>query len=313
MADVGIEGRRVAIEAIATLIHIKETMAELLLKPAGVPPEVYRPLLGRRDQATGRAMSKRQIAPLLLEAIDSRAECGEVVFRILKVTAAWTSFHLADDEFAARATVQKARELLKAIELVQVRESLQREAAQEEKLDLLSRERSEFLAAQSDRLLLMFDELARSEDHQKRGFLLQDLLNQVFDLYRFPVIGSFARNSGGEQIDGAIKIEGWHYLVECRWRKKVADIRELDGLAGQVRRSGKQAMGLFLSVNGWSENVPGLLKQNPDKSIVLMDGYDLRMVLAGHAHLQRFLLAKIEALSLKSEPFLSVNAFIKSQ
>jgi hypothetical protein len=36
---------RLAIEIIASLVNIKTTMAELLLNPAGVPREVYGPLL----------------------------------------------------------------------------------------------------------------------------------------------------------------------------------------------------------------------------------------------------------------------------
>ena len=64
------------------------------------------------------------------------------------------------------------------------------------------------------------------------------------------------------------------------WRARLADIRQLDGLAGQVSRSGKQTMGLFLSVDGWSGHVVPLLKQNPDKNIILMEGLDLRGVLA---------------------------------
>jgi hypothetical protein len=174
----------------------------------------------------------------------------------------------------------------------------------------MERERAELVSKQSELLLLMFDELARSEDHQKRGYLLQDLLNRVFDLHEIPVLAAFTRNQGAEQIDGAFKMEGWHYLLECRWRERLADIRNLDGLKGQVSRSGKQAMGVFLSINGWSENVVPLLKQNPEKCILLMDGYDLRNVLARRVDLRDLLLAKISALSLRSEPFLSVADFL---
>ena len=70
--DLGIEGRRVAIEIIATLVHIKNTMAELILKPAGIPADVYRELLYKRDETTGRSLSKRQIAPLIIDVL--RAE-----------------------------------------------------------------------------------------------------------------------------------------------------------------------------------------------------------------------------------------------
>lgn len=157
---------------------------------------------------------------------------------------------------------------------------------------------------------MMFDDLARSDDHRRRGYLLQELLNRLFDLHEIPVVRAFTRNQGAEQIDGAFKLEGWHYIVECRWREKLADIRQLDGLLGQVNRSGKQTMGLFLSINGWSDDVPPLLKQNPEKCLFLMDGYDLRCVLALEVDLREMLLAKLAHLNLESEPFLGVRAFL---
>jgi hypothetical protein len=102
-------------------------------------------------------------------------------------------------------------------------------------------------------------------------------------------------------------MEGWHYIVECRWQATLADIRQLDGLAGQVRRSGRQTMGLFLSINGWSEHVIPLLKQNPDKSIFLMEGYDLRCVLDLRIELRHLLKAKLSALNLETEPYFPVS------
>src|SRR5207237_3653592 len=114
----------------------------------------------------------------------------------------------------------------------------------------------------------------------------------------------------GEQIDGAFRLDSWHYLVECRWREKLADIRQLDGLKGQVDRSGKQTMGLFLSINGWSQNVCPLLKQNPSKSIILMDGYDLRTILERHLDLRQFILAKVAKLNLEAEPYFGVRQYL---
>jgi hypothetical protein len=311
--DFGTEGRRVAVEILATLVHIKSTMAELILKPAGVPPELYQPLLYRRDMSTGRALSKRQIAPLILEGLEKKPDFPNILRSIIEIAAHWSSFHLADDEFAARATVQKARELLGTIELMEARETKQREITRREEMARMEREKGELIKRHSELLLMMFDELARSNDHHQRGYLLQDLLNRLFDLYEIPVVRSFTRNDGGEQIDGAFKLEGWHYLVECRWRQKLADIRELDGVKGQVSRSGKQTMGFFVSINGWSENVPPLLKQNPDKSIILMEGYDLRCVLSGQIDLRDFLLAKIAKLNFDTEPFYGATEYLRDQ
>ncbi|MEW6529283.1 MAG: hypothetical protein AB1473_00480 [Thermodesulfobacteriota bacterium] len=310
MVELKVDERKVAIEAIATLCHVKRVMADLLLKPAGVPQEVYGPLLYRRDE-TGWLLSKRQIAPFIIDACDKRPEAQMAVRRIVEIAATWSAFHLAGDEYAARATVQKARELLGIIETMQASEARAKEIARQEELANLAREKADLLKQQSDLLLMMFDNMARSEDPKRRGYLLEDLLNRLFDLHEIPVVRGFKRNQGAEQIDGAFKLEGWHYIVECRWREKLADIRQLDGLLGQVIRSGKQTMGLFLSVNGWSHNVPSLLKQNPDKGLFLMDGYDLRCVLALHADLGELLLAKLAHLNLEAEPFLSVKVLLE--
>jgi len=307
------EQKRLIVEAIATLAHLKNIMVETLFKPAGVPDETYRHLLYKKDESTGRTLSKRKIAPLILAELEKRTDSAIIVRKLLEVVAEWSSFHLAENEFAARAVVQKARELLGTIETMEARETAQREQGRKEEVARMQRESLELLQRRLELLLMQFDQLSTSEDPQQRGYLLQDLLPRALDAFEIPVVQSFIRNAGGEQIDGALKLEGWHYLVECRWRKKLADIRDLDGLLGQVQRSGKQTMGIFLSIQGWSENVVSLLKQNPEKSIILMEGYDLRTVLGGRIDLREFLLAKVAALNLRSEPFLGAGKFLEDQ
>lgn len=162
-------------------------------------------------------------------------------------------------------------------------------------------------------LLRSYEALSASDDPHRRGYLLQDLLNETFRHFELPVRKSFTRNKGGEQIDGAFELSGWYYLVECRWRQKLADGRDVDGLRGQVERSGAQTMGMFLSINGWSENVPELQKQNPNKRIFLMDGLDLRGVLAGRLTLDELLKAKVEELNLRSEPFISIDDILNRE
>lgn len=311
--DSRVEEQRVAVEVIATLVHLKNVTADLILKPAGVPPEIYQKHLYGKNEITGRQLTKRQAAPLIIEAVRKRRGCEGVVRRILEIAANWSSFHLADDEYVARATVQKARELLGTIETMEAEELQRREKARQEEIARMERERADVFRKQLELLRMMFDDLYQGDDAQKRGYLLQELLNRLFILYDITVVRSFTRNEGAEQIDGAFKLEGWHYLVECRWRERLADIRQLDGLKGQVDRSGKQTMGLFLSINGWSEHVVPLLKQNPDKSIILMEGYDLRTVLCGDVDLRDFLLAKITKLNLESEPYYGVSLYIKDQ
>lgn len=164
-------------------------------------------------------------------------------------------------------------------------------------------------------LLNIFDNLYKAvtpRDKRNRGYILEKLIEDIFQLYQFAVEKPFRRNNGGEQIDGAFKFEGWHYLVECKWTEKLTDIRQLDSLYGKVNRGGKQTMGLFLSINGWSKHVEDLLKQNPEKSIILMDGMDLRYILDTFrdVDLNEILFSqKVSHLNYTSEPFYSVMRF----
>jgi hypothetical protein len=229
------------------------------------------------------------------------------VSALIDIAAGWKAYDLAQDEYKARAVVQKARELRGALAEADAREKAEEERAVRERAERQQKEREGILRKESALLLAQFDHLSTHGEPQERGYLLQDVLNRLFVAHGIAVVRSVHRNAGGEQIDGAFELEGWHYIVECRWRETLAAVRELDGLYGQIARSGKQTMGLFLSINGWSEHVVPLVKQNPDKSIILMEGLDLRMVLAQSLDLRRLLKAKLSALNLETEPYLPAS------
>ena len=160
-------------------------------------------------------------------------------------------------------------------------------------------------------LLNMYEELEKSKDPQQRGYLLQNLLNMMFKLYKIPAIPSFTRNEGAEQIDGGFNLESKHYLVECRWRKKPANTTQLGAFYAKVDGSGGQPMGLFLTINGWSNKVEPTLKEKPNKCIILMDGNDLCSVLTGKINLKEFIMAKCQQLTFKNEPFYGADEYLK--
>jgi hypothetical protein len=294
------DARRVALEAIATLANVKRIAADLVLRPVGIPDNLIRRFLRERDATTNDPLTKRQAAALILDELAQQGHDRVVIRKLLDLTAGWGAFHLAQDEFKARAVVQKARELTGVLAEADARERAEQERAAQDRAAQQQREREGTLRQQSGLLLAQFEQASVEGEPHQRGYFLQDLLNRAFDLHRIPVSRAFTRNSGGEQIDGAFEMEGWHYIVECRWRSKLTDIRELDGLYGQIARSGRQTMGLFLSINGWSENVVPLMKQNPDKSIILTEGFDLRTVLAQVFDLRRLLKSKVTALNLEA-------------
>lgn len=303
-----VDARKLALEAMATLVNVKKIAADRLLRPTGISDALIMKFLKGRDETTGDPLTKRQAGALILDELERQGKDAAVIRSLLKMAAEWTSFDLAQDEYKARAVVQKAREIMGVLADADEREKAERDRATQERAEQQKIEHEAMQRRELALLLAQFDQAsADGDDPQARGYLLQDLLNRLFLIHGIPVVRAFQRNSGAEQIDGAFELDGWHYIVECRWRAKLANIRELDGLYGQIGRSGKQTMGLFLSINGWSENVVSVIKQNPDKCIVLMEGYDLRTVLAQPLDLRRLLKAKIRALNLEAEPYFSVS------
>lgn len=249
------DARRLALEVIATLVNVKKAAAEHVLRRVGVPDELVRRFLIERDPTTAEKRSKRDAGVVILDELARRGEDQTVIRKLIKLAAEWTAFHLAQDEYKARAVVQKARELYGVLSEADERERTEHDRRLRELADRQRREKEVVIRQQSALLLAQLEQAAIDGDPHQRGYLLEDLLNRLFNLHCIKVIRSFRRNEGGEQIDAAFEMEGWHYIVECRWRASLADIRQLDGLAGQVARSGRQTMGLFLSINGWSEHV----------------------------------------------------------
>ncbi|MGI8400910.1 MAG: hypothetical protein ACR2NS_04790 [Gemmatimonadaceae bacterium] len=118
--------------------------------------------------------------------------------------------------------------------------------------------------------------LAVAGDAQRRGYDLEKLLYDLFELFDLDPKASFKNT--GEQIDGAFSLEGTDYLFEARWRNDPSDIGQLDGFASKVTRKLENTLGIFLSINGFSpEGVAAHTKARPN--IILMDGADLMAVL----------------------------------
>ncbi len=310
--DLGMEERRVIIEVIATLVYHKNRMAELILEPAGISHDIYSPFLHRRDPVTRRELSKREIAPFIIEAMAKRPDGIKALLSVIKIAANWheEQFCLAEKEeleFKARAAVLKARSLLGTIQRIEEQYDKQHEQRNKE-LELIERE------LERERLFEIFKDLWESKDATYRGFQLEKLLKRTFDLYHIPMHEPFRRNKGSEQIDGAFKLEGWYYLVECKWHAKQAGSSQTDVFSKKISRSSKQTMGLFLSINGWSEGVLTTLKQDQDKCIILMNGSDLYYLLSNsQLNLREFLIAKNDALTLKCEPFLGIEQYLRQR
>jgi len=91
-----------------------------------------------------------------------------------------------------------------------------------------------------------------STNKQGRGFDLEKLMYDLFDLFDLDPKASFRHT--GEQIDGAFALEGTDYLYEAKWQARLMGAAELDSFAAKVTRKLENTLGVFLSINGFSDD-----------------------------------------------------------
>jgi hypothetical protein len=133
---------------------------------------------------------------------------------------------------------------------------------------------------------------------QKRGYALENLLGQALTLHGFAVTQPFRIR--GEQIDGAFVLDREHFLVECKWQDASTPASSIYAFRGKVE--GKMgAFGLFLSMNGFSEDAPEALANGKVKNVLLMDGEELAAALDGALRLDQQLQAKRTQAATKGD------------
>jgi hypothetical protein len=149
--------------------------------------------------------------------------------------------------------------------------------------------------------------LVTSSSPNKRGFELEKILYDLFDLFDLDPKASFKNT--GEQLDGAFTLEGTDYLFEAKWEKDPISIQALDGFAGKVRRKLDNTLGLFLSINDFSQDA--IIAHSVGRPVViLMTGADLMAVLEGRTDFVTLLLRKRRHASLTGNILYKIHEMI---
>lgn len=150
-------------------------------------------------------------------------------------------------------------------------------------------------------------DLLTSEDPQGRGYRLEKILQSLFDIFDLDPKASF--KVVGEQIDGAFTFDNTDYLLEAKWQKEPVRIDGLDSLAGKLTRKLDNTLGLYISINGYSED--GVRAHSSGRRLILlMDGSDLMAVLEGRIDLVQLLLRKRRAAAQTGNIYLRVHEIL---
>lgn len=143
----------------------------------------------------------------------------------------------------------------------------------------------------SDELAAMRDEytaLHKSGDPHARGKALERLLSRLF--LHFDMEPRLSYRLEREEIDGSLSFDTDDYIVEARWREERTGPDHMDRFAKKVERKGRNALGIFASINGFTS---GALEEYESASpFIVITGDDLYLVLDGRVELDVLLRAK---------------------
>ena len=148
------------------------------------------------------------------------------------------------------------------------------------------------------------DENGNEINKQKRGYLFEELLKDIFVREKIEVTEPFKIQ--GEQIDGAFKYDGEHYIIEAKWQDTWVASNSLYQFAMKVE--GKMyGRGIFFSINGYSPDSVQALQNGKALKTILVDGADLVLITEGIYTLKEMLDCKIKAAQTKGEIYVNGN------
>jgi Restriction endonuclease len=148
-------------------------------------------------------------------------------------------------------------------------------------------------AAQLDKLRVRFLDLSAMTDRQEAGRRLEKLLDELFRL--FDLEPRLSYNLVGEQIDGAMSFDTDDYIIEAKWWRDPVDTMHLRFFRSKVDDKGKNALGLFISISGFTADA--LAKNKTSAPFITMDGADLYAVLEDRIALAELLRRKKRAVN----------------
>jgi hypothetical protein len=116
---------------------------------------------------------------------------------------------------------------------------------------------------------------AGTSNPQARGKALEGFINRLFRLFDLEPRADYSLDR--EQIDGAFSFETDDYILEAKWWNKAMGRGHLDEFAKKVERKGRNALGLYISINGFTKDA--LDEYEDSTSFITMDGGDLMAIL----------------------------------
>lgn len=241
-------------EALATIYWYKQDLAQLIRRRSTGHPE----LIAGLDFDAYKRVFADEFVDRLMEHED---RYRDVTLALMLEIAQMTSFPSLKRQPDGEKLLAQATEAVADLK------------AWVERLQGLLEERAKVEAEQ-----------AEEEERQKhrRGFS-QKLYELKEEFLRLQV-------ESNRQRAGSFTFDTDDYVLEAKWWKEAVEAGQLREFNDKVRRKGKNALGLFISVNGFTSGARAAFREGT--SFLTMDGTDLFCVLDDRVRLDDLLARK---------------------
>jgi hypothetical protein len=269
----------------------------------------------RTDRAS---VSKYDIVRDVMQKANKRGDSGlsarrEIIKRVVEFEEFSTCW--PKDVYKAKSNVGDLRKIVHAKDAF-TRMQQERDTAYEENLSRARAEKAALIAKRGkveqvrDRLNALF---GMDTEPQKRGKLLESILNDLFRAYGIHVKEDFKRiepmeGSVVEQIDGVIELDNQIYLVEMKWLKAPVGVN--DFAPHMVRLfSRADARGIFISSTGYTAPVISECTNHlNNRTMILSSVKEFVMLLMSERDLVAMLRQKVRSALIDKKPFHEVLA-----
>jgi hypothetical protein len=263
-----------------------------------------------KDAENTSELSRSKIVDVVFSKLHSRNDGGLGQFRsMLKSLIDWKTFDPYYFDILKKLdkeTAQRNINHLKQLQEIRDAKLSEEKRKREEKTELLKKKNNK------EKIQKIFFQLFQGKDendkligNQKRGYLLEEFLKELFMQEELLNFHPFSFNIEGEQIDGTLKFEGENYIIEAKWHDKEVASNALYQFSYKVE--GKMhGRGIFISINGFSDDSVRALKNGKALRTILVDGADLTMIVEGFTTFREILDKKIFAAQTQGKIYYDI-------
>lgn len=276
-----------------TLSHVEDALSEVFGYHNKLDSFLVRCGLSHSDLAAARKVAedrcaatgkfpkapKRFVVQAVMDRLAAAGDAGDRIIATMITSLTQMPKDGAND--GAQAAIEALRGKIKTDRELKAEQRAEAERAARDSDLAKQRIRAEARATRTatrDALRDRFIGLVSETDAQRRGYLFETFLGDLFDFEELAAKRSFKLT--GEQIDGSFAWREKTYLVEAKWTQKPAAGREFGAFDYKIRGKTVDTRGLFVSINGYSREAIAGVNGKGELRFICIDGTHLMHALS---------------------------------